>query len=187
MHIQALSSFQTQQNFHGTVDKSVINYLEKSAEIYKKNAINSRSVKATEKIARYENLITEVKASLRSFMDLCHPNTKLKIKDVKFPVRAKELFIYNSTLPTSPNVNVSRRISIRFPREERPISAEVLKSIINSFDKELNPKTMDRNLLRYAMNNLEAKAQTNWLNKIIAYKQRKKLEKFSKEINTSTI
>lgn len=49
MHIQTLSNIQTQQNFQGTVDKSVTKYLDKSAKIYRKNTINSRSKKAGEK------------------------------------------------------------------------------------------------------------------------------------------
>lgn len=183
MHIQTLSTIQTQQNFQGTVDKSVTKYLDKSVKIYRKNTINSRSKKAEEKIANYEKLITQVKASLDSFMKRCHPNTKLTLKDVKFPVLAKDFFIYNSSLPTSPNVNISSRLPIRFYKCSAPLGTETLTAVINGFDKELNPKAIDRDLLRYAMSNLEAKAQTNWLNRIIAYQQRKKLEKFSKEIN----
>ena len=116
-------------------------------------------------------------------MERCHPNTKLKLKDVKFPVIAKDLVIENSFLPTNPNINVSERISIRFYKVNRPLGTETLNAVKNSFEHELCPANVDRNLLRFAINNLEAKAHTNWFNKIIANWQLKKAEKFSVEIN----
>ena len=183
MNITVSNNSQPKPSFQGYVDKSVTKYLDKSLKIYKKNVINSRSQNVTDKINSYEDLITHTKTVLNNFMELCHPNTKLKLKDVKFPVIAKDLVIENSFLPTKPNINVSERISIRFYKVNRPLGTETLNAVKNSFEHELCPTNIDRNLLRYAINNLEAKAHTNWFNKIIANWQLKKAEKFSVEIN----
>jgi len=183
MNIAVSNNSQTKPNFQGYVDKSVTKYLDKSLKIYKKNVVNSRSQNITDKINSYEELITNTKIALSKFVERCHPNTKLKLKDVKFPVLAKDFVIENSSLPTNPNINVSRRISIRFFNINRPLDTDTLKAVKNSFEHELSPTNIDRNLLRYAINNLEAKAHTNWFNKIIANWQLKKAEKFSIEIN----
>ena len=183
MNLTVSNNSQSKPNFQGYVDKSVTKYLDKSLKTYKKNVINSRSQNVTDKINSYEDLITHTKTVLNNFMELCHPNTKLKLKDVKFPVIAKDLVIENSSLPTNPNLNVSSRISIRFLKNNRPIDTETLKAVKNSFEHELSPTTIDRNLLRFAINNLEVKAHINWFNKIIANWQLKKAEKFSVEIN----
>ena len=183
MHISAINNSQTKPIFQGYVDKSVTKYLDKSLKNYKKNIINSRSLNATGKINHYEELITRTKTALNNFIKFCHPKTTLKLKKVKYPVPANELIIENTSLPTRPNINVSSHIFVNFPRDNRPIDAEALNTVINSFEKELSPTNADRNLLRFAMNNLDVKAHTNWFNKIIAFKQREKLEKFSREIN----
>lgn len=183
MNITVSNNSQPKPNFQGYVDKSVTKYLDKSLKIYKKNVVNSRSQNITDKINSYEELITNTKIALSKFVERCHPNTKLKLKDVKFPVLAKDFVIENSFLPTKPNINVSERISIRFYRVNRPLDTETLNAVKNSFEHELCPANVDRNLLRFAINNLEAKAHTNWFNKIIANWQLKKAEKFSMEIN----
>ena len=183
MNITVANNSQPNPNFQGYVDKSVTKYLDKSLKKYKRNVVNSRSQDVTGKINNYEKLITHTKKALNNFMERCHPNTKLKLKDVKFPVIAKDLVIENSFLPTKPNINVSERISIRFYKVNRPLGTETLNAVKNSFEHELCPANVDRNLLRFAINNLEAKAHTNWFNKIIANWQLKKAEKFSIEIN----
>lgn len=183
MNIAISNNSQTKPNFQGYVDRSVTKYLDKSLKTYKKNVINSRSQNVTDKINRYEELITHTKTALNKFMNLCHPDTKLKLKDVKFPVLAKDLIIENSFLPTKPNLNVSSRVPVRFFKNNLPIDTETLKAVIKSFENELSPATVDRNLLRFSINNLEAKSHTNWFNKIIANFQLKKAEKFSVEIN----
>ena len=182
MHITSINNSQP-TTFQGTVDKSVTKYLDKSFKNYKKNVINSRSKNASSKINGYEELITQTKTVLNDFMKRCHPDTKLKLKETSFLKIANELIIENSFLPTTPNINISERISLRFPNNGQPVDAGTLKAVMHSFEKELSPATQDRNLLRYSINSLEAKANTNWFNKIIANWQLKKAEKFSVEIN----
>ena len=184
MHITTINNSQTHPSFQGTVDKSVTKYLDNSLKIYKKNVINSRSLNTTNKIGRYEELITKTKSVLDKFMSYCHPDTKLTLKNSKVPTPAKELVIENRTLPTSPSINASKQISIRFQKNNHPINAEILETVISSFEKELSATSIDRNLLRFAMNNLETKANIGWFHRIIAEWQLKKLEKFSMEINT---
>lgn len=182
MHITNINNSQP-TTFQGTVDKSVTKYLDKSFKNYKRNVTNARSKNASSKIHNYEELINQTKTVLNDFMKGCHPDTKLKLKETRFLKNAQELVIENSFLPTTPNVNISERISLRFPNNGQPVDAGTLKAVMYSFKKELNPTTQDRNLLRYSINNLEAKANTNWFNKIIANWQLKKAEKFSIEIN----
>lgn len=187
MNIQPINNNQNKSQiyFQGKVDKSVIKFFDKSFKVYKKEISSSTNKDVISKVNRYKNLIAQVKTILEDFMENCHPTTTLKIKDREWILKGSDIIIENSYLPTTPNINMSRRLSLRLPEKGQSIGIETLLEIIKSFDKNVNPKDIDRHLLKFSMNALEEKANKgNIFEKWIANLQLKKLEKFSKEINS---